>query len=71
MQTTTFDVTTLAKKKALVDLLLGKADLTVNEIVDSAFTQWIRSNLDLLTDEEFELYKPYLNTKKRPQAFGI
>lgn len=53
-----------AEKKELIDLLLQKANLTADDVIDSAFTQWIRANLDLLTDRERKQYQQFLITKK-------
>jgi hypothetical protein len=53
-----------AEKKELIDLLLKKANLTADEIIDSAFTQWIRTNLDLLTEQELAQYKKFLVSRR-------
>lgn len=52
-----------SEKKELVDLLLKKANATADEVIDNAFTQFIRLNLDLLSAHERERYDPYLAKK--------
>ena len=36
----------------LLDLMLAKANLKRNDIIETAYKRWIAKNLDLLTDEE-------------------
>ncbi len=51
------------EKKELVDLLLKKANATADEVIDNAFTQFIRLNLDLLSSQERKRYDRYLAKK--------
>ena len=41
-----------SEKKQLVDILLKKANLTTDEVIDSAFTLFIRANIDLIIEKE-------------------
>ena len=57
-----------AEKKELIGPLLQKANLTADDVIDSAFTQWIRANLDLLADRERKQYQQFLITKNDSQG---
>ena len=50
------------EKKQLVDILLQKANLTADDIIDGAFTLFIRANADLITDEERKTFGKFLVT---------
>lgn len=49
-----------SEKKQLVDILLQKANLTTDDVIDGAFTQFIRANADLITEKERKIFGKYL-----------
>ena len=51
-----------SEKKQLVEILLKKANLTTDEVIDNAFTQFIRANTDLITEKEKEVFGKFLVT---------
>ena len=48
------------EKKQLVEILLKKANLTADDVIDGALTQFIRANSDLITDKERKTFGKYL-----------
>ena len=51
-----------SEKKQLVEILLKKANLTTDEVIDNAFTQFIRANTDLITEKDKEAFGKFLVT---------
>jgi hypothetical protein len=51
-----------SEKKQLVDILLQKANLTTDDVIDSAFTLFIRANADLITEKERKMFGKFLVT---------
>ena len=49
-----------ALKRKLFLLMLKKAKLNEEDMMDMFTTLWIGQNLDLLTEEELEPYKKYI-----------
>ena len=47
-------------KRELFLLMLKKANLKEEDMMDMFLTLWIGQNLDLLTEEELEPYKKYM-----------
>lgn len=44
-------------QKELLDLLLKKADIKLEDIYETAVKRWVAHNLDLLSPEELKKYK--------------
>jgi hypothetical protein len=51
-----------SEKKQLVDILLKKANLTTDDIIDNAFTLFIRANTDLITEKGKQAFGKFLVT---------
>jgi RNA-binding protein YhbY len=51
-----------SEKKQLVDILLKKANLTTDDVIDNAFTLFIRANTDLITEKEKKAFGKFLVT---------
>ena len=51
-----------SEKKQLADILLKKANLMTDEVIDSAFTLFIRANTDLITEKEKKIFGEFLVT---------
>lgn len=51
-----------SEKKQLVEILLKKANLTTDEVIDNAFTLFIRANTDLITEKEKKTFGKFLVT---------
>lgn len=55
----------IKKSKELVDeaieVLLKKTDTKKSDVVNRALVRWSMNNLDLLTEEEYEYFKPIID----------
>lgn len=45
------------ERKALLALMLKKANLTYDDIVEAALDTWMVQNIDLITDKEKQRFK--------------
>lgn len=59
-KTSKISATIQPEKKELIELLLRKANLKATDVIDNAFTQWIRANLDLLSETDRKKYEKFL-----------
>jgi hypothetical protein len=60
MATAKIAATIQAEKKQLVDLMLKKANVSADQVIDVALTQWIRLNLDLLSEADRKRFGKFL-----------
>lgn len=60
MNTVSISANIQLEKKQLVEILLKKANLTADDVIDGAFSQFIRANSDLITDKERKTFGKYL-----------
>jgi len=60
MTKTTISANIQTEKKQLIDILLKKANITADDVIDGAFTQFIRANSDLITEKERKMFGKYL-----------
>ena len=48
--TTTISIQIQTKKKELIDLMRARANVSADQVIDVALSEWIRLNLNLLTE---------------------
>jgi vacuolar-type H+-ATPase subunit E/Vma4 len=52
------------KREEMLDMMLKKANLSKDDVIENAFGMWINNNLDLLTKTDVEKYQDILPTGK-------
>ncbi len=50
-------------KRELFEILLKESNLTYDDVIDNAVTQFIRANKDLLKEEQKKKFKNFLLSK--------